>query len=150
MSVYPPKSVRRKTTSGTQGQRGAFAISDPDRTPRIMRIPPRSPGQVRNQNPRTKQNQSHVIHPQRPPAIHGASQLTCRWKNPYELKSQAMDSGIGSGNDAPVRRMVMPTTFIAFRRWSLPGLGVVCVGWGFVGFGWVGSRLCDFSRVYLT
>lgn len=38
--------------------------------------------------------------------------LTCRWKNPYELKSHAMDSGIGSGNDDPVRKMVMPTTFI--------------------------------------
>ena len=38
--------------------------------------------------------------------------LTCRWKKPYELNSHAIHSGIGSGNDAPARNMVMPTTFI--------------------------------------
>ena len=61
--------------------------------------------------------------------------LTCRWKNPYELKSHAIHSGIGSGKDAPVRRMVMPTTFmvVVFVVGDVGGGGlgfVVVVGGG--------------------
>ena len=37
---------------------------------------------------------------------------TCRWKNPYDDKSHAIDIGMGSANSRPVRRMVIPTTFI--------------------------------------
>jgi len=50
----------------------------------------------------------------------------CRWKNPYELKSHAMDIGMGSGSDAPVRRMVMPTTFIVCLLIVVLVLGAVC------------------------
>jgi hypothetical protein len=71
--------------------------------------------------------------PERPPAIlFRLTNLTCRWKNPYELKSHAMDSGIGSGSDAPVRRMVMPTTFILtpFFSWArAPRLCCACLEW---------------------
>ena len=63
-----------------------------------------------------------------------AQLLTCRWKNPYELKSQAIHSGIGSGKDDPVRRMVMPTTFMVVVFVGDVGSGglgfVVVVGGG--------------------
>ena len=58
-----------------------------------------------------------------------------------------MDSGIGSGNDAPVRRMVMPTTFIAFRRLSLVSELCVWDGGLWVSVGWAPD--CAISHEFI-